>query len=65
MPSADFDEAVGRTWLGQLPEPDSGAMPIQGELPSSDQAHVFDLLHHPTLVAAFASAMATSRAMSA
>jgi hypothetical protein len=25
---------------------------------------VFDLVHHPTLVAAFASAMATSRALS-
>lgn len=149
MPSSDFDEAVARTWLGQLPEPwtvqlhigydithtvfhltnweefpqrippeiadylerylpawmddwadlehwdllgellvvdaclprpsldavlweryaaaqsDSGAMPTQGELPSGDPDRVFDLVHHPTLVAAFASAMATSRAMSA
>ncbi|MFI1801145.1 DUF6895 family protein [Streptomyces sp. NPDC020379] len=148
-PSADFDEAVARTWLGQLPEPwtvqrhigydithgvfhltnwgefperippeiadyltcylpawmddwaelehwdllgellvvdaclprptldaglweryaaaqsDSGAMPIQGGMPQGDPARVFDLVHHPTLVATFASAMATSRAMSA
>ncbi|MEV8022223.1 hypothetical protein AB0O76_39135 [Streptomyces sp. NPDC086554] len=149
VPSADFDEAVARTWLGQLPEPwtvqlpigydithsvfhltnwgefpeqippgiadyltcylpawmddwaelehwdllgellvvdaclprstldaglweryaaaqtDSGAMPIQGGMPQGDPARVFDLVHHPTLVATFASAMATSRAMSA
>ncbi|MFF4607729.1 DUF6895 family protein [Streptomyces sp. NPDC001339] len=149
VPSGDFDEAVARTWLGQLPEPwtvqlhigydlthtvfhltnwgefperippavadyltrylpawtddwadlehwdllgellvvdaclprptldaglweryaaaqsPSGAMPIQRGMPRGDPARVFDLVHHPTLVAAFASAMATSRAMSA
>ncbi|WP_329393433.1 hypothetical protein OHA45_05130 [Streptomyces lydicus] len=42
-----------------------GAMPIQRRMPEGDPARVFDLVHHPTLVAAFASAMATSRAMSA
>ncbi|MFE2228582.1 DUF6895 family protein [Streptomyces kronopolitis] len=148
-PSSDFDEAMARTWLGQLPEPwtvqlhiaydithtvfhltnwgeapdrippavaeyltrylpawledwadlehwdllgellvvdaclprpaldaelweryaaaqsPGGAMPIHHRMPQGDPAQVFDQVHHPTLVAAFASAMATSRAMSA
>ncbi|MCL6298233.1 DUF6895 family protein [Streptomyces kronopolitis] len=148
-PSSDFDEAMARTWLGQLPEPwtvqlhiaydithtvfhltnwgeapdrippavaeyltrylpawledwadlehwdllgellvvdaclprpaldaelweryaaaqsPGGAMPIHHGMPQGDPAQVFDQVHHPTLVAAFASAMATSRAMSA
>ena len=42
-----------------------GAMPVQRGMPHGDPAEVFDLVHHPTLVAAFASAMATSRALSA
>ncbi|MGX1883204.1 DUF6895 family protein [Streptomyces sp. NPDC055287] len=42
-----------------------GAMPVQRGMPEGDATEVFDLVHHPTLVAAFASAMATSRAMSA
>ena len=46
------------------------AAPVRGdahspEMPEGDAAEVFDLVHHPTLVAAFASAMATSRALSA
>ncbi|SEG77031.1 hypothetical protein SAMN05216223_110163 [Actinacidiphila yanglinensis] len=41
-----------------------GAMPVQGAMPAGDPETVFDLVHHPTLVAAFASAMATSRALS-
>ncbi|MGX1975624.1 DUF6895 family protein [Streptomyces kronopolitis] len=148
-PSSDFDEAMARTWLGQLPEPwtvqlhiaydithtvfhltnwgeapdrippavaeyltrylpawledwadlehwdllgellvvdaclprpaldaelweryaaaqsPGGAMPIHHGMPQGDPTQVFDQVHHPTLVAAFASAMATSRAMSA
>ncbi|MEV7471267.1 hypothetical protein AB0O20_32895 [Streptomyces kronopolitis] len=148
-PSSDFDEAMARTWLGQLPEPwtvqlhiaydithtvfhltnwgeapdrippavaeyltrylpawledwadlehwdllgellvvdaclprpaldaelweryaaaqsPGGAVPIHHGMPQGDPAQVFDQVHHPTLVAAFASAMATSRAMSA
>ncbi|TJZ58899.1 hypothetical protein FCH28_01710 [Streptomyces piniterrae] len=44
---------------------DSGAMPVQRGMPDGDEAEVFDVVHHPTLVAAFASAMATSRALSA
>ncbi|MFJ5678895.1 DUF6895 family protein [Streptomyces sp. NPDC093097] len=42
---------------------ESGAMPIQHALPEGAPDTVFDQLHHPTLVAAFASAMATSRAL--
>jgi hypothetical protein len=42
-----------------------GAMPVLGALPEGTPGDVFDQVHHPTLVAAFASAMATSRALSA
>ncbi|MBW1603752.1 hypothetical protein JJV70_16880 [Streptomyces sp. JJ66] len=43
----------------------SGAMPVEGRMPAlDDPAELFDLVHHPTLVAAFASTMATSRALS-
>jgi hypothetical protein len=41
-----------------------GAMPVRGAMPAGDPDEVFDQVHHPTLVAAFASAMATSRALS-
>lgn len=44
---------------------DTGAMPNQRGMPEGDASDVFDVVHHPTLVAVFASAMATSRAMSA
>ncbi|MFJ1588220.1 DUF6895 family protein [Streptomyces sp. NPDC088197] len=44
---------------------DSGAMPVRNGMPDGNAAEVFDQVHHPTLVAAFASAMATSRALSA
>lgn len=45
---------------------ESGAMPEQHGMPAEDDPGiVFDLVHHPTLVAAFASAMATSRALTA
>lgn len=42
----------------------SGAMPAQYAMPPEDDpGAVFAQVHHPTLVAAFASAMATSRAL--
>ncbi|WP_369199799.1 hypothetical protein [Streptomyces sp. PU-14G] len=44
---------------------ETGAMPLVGRMPEGDPAEVFDTVHHPTLVAAFASAMATSRSLSA
>ncbi|QKW10838.1 hypothetical protein HUT18_13165 [Streptomyces sp. NA04227] len=42
---------------------ESGAMPLHHEMPDGDPDTVFDIVHHPTIVAAFASAMATSRAL--
>ncbi|WP_237319858.1 hypothetical protein [Streptomyces sp. JJ36] len=42
-----------------------GAMPVQHGMPEGDTDEVFDLVYHPTLVAALASALATSRALSA
>ncbi|WP_407926320.1 DUF6895 family protein [Halosaccharopolyspora lacisalsi] len=42
---------------------DRGAMPAAGGLPTGDTNDVFDIVYHPTLVAVFASAMATSRAL--
>nr|WP_157846361.1 hypothetical protein [Streptomyces anulatus] len=35
-----------------------------GGMPDGDEESVFDLVHHPTPVAAFASALAMSRALS-
>jgi hypothetical protein len=43
----------------------TGAMPVQGAMPTGSPSDVFDQVHHPTLVATFASAMATSRALTA
>ncbi|WP_326807470.1 MULTISPECIES: DUF6895 family protein [unclassified Streptomyces] len=43
----------------------TGAMPTWGQMPQGDPSDVFDTVHHPTLVAASASAMATSRSLSA
>ncbi|MFJ4840798.1 DUF6895 family protein [Streptomyces sp. NPDC088746] len=42
-----------------------GAMPIQRGMPVGDPDDVFDVVHHPTLVALLASAMATSRSLAA
>jgi hypothetical protein len=44
---------------------EDGAMPAVGPMPEGSPDEVFDIVYHSTLVAAFASAMATSRAMSA
>ncbi|WP_371673566.1 hypothetical protein OG985_41410 [Streptomyces sp. NBC_00289] len=40
-----------------------GAMPAVRTMPEGNPEQVFDLVYHPTLVAAFASALATSRAL--
>ncbi|MFF8831110.1 DUF6895 family protein [Streptomyces sp. NPDC015131] len=40
-----------------------GAMPALGEMPTGDPQDVFDIVYHSTLVAAFASVLATSRAL--
>ncbi|MET7640598.1 hypothetical protein [Streptomyces sp. NPDC005438] len=62
LPEPTLDE---RAWEGfaQAQRPD-GAMPALPEMPTGDPDEVFDVVYHPTLVAAFASAQATSRALS-
>ncbi|CAM5288661.1 hypothetical protein SBADM41S_08090 [Streptomyces badius] len=62
LPEPTLDPAA---WAGfaQAQEPD-GAMPVVGGMPEGDEEAVFDLVYHPTLVAAFASALAMSRALS-
>jgi hypothetical protein len=39
-------------------------MPAVRTMPEGDPGTLFDLVYHPTLVAAFASLLATSRALS-
>lgn len=63
LPRPALDPGVWQLYAGaQSPD---GAMPLQHAMPEGDGAEVFDLVYHPTLVAAFASTMATSRAMAA
>jgi hypothetical protein len=63
LPRPTLDE---RAWeLYAAAQDASGAMPVRQEMPQGSPQDVFDQVHHPTLVAAFASAMATSRALSA
>ncbi|MDI5963276.1 DUF6895 family protein [Streptantibioticus silvisoli] len=67
LPYPSLDEAAW-TALAGAQSPD-GSMPVSGAdgeaAGGSDGGNeAFDLLYHPTLVAAFASALATSRAMS-
>ncbi|MEU6173086.1 hypothetical protein ABZ832_14320 [Streptantibioticus parmotrematis] len=63
LPRPTFDEAA---WEGfaAAQQPD-GAMPAVREMPEGEPEDVFDLVYHPTLVAAFASALALSRSLSA
>ncbi|MFI6770839.1 DUF6895 family protein [Streptomyces sp. NPDC050355] len=63
LPRPSLDAALWERYAAA--QSASGAMPVRRQLPEGDPAYVFDQVHHPTLVAAFASAMATSRAMSA
>lgn len=42
-----------------------GLMPVRARTPDGDADHAFAECHHPTLVAAFAATLATSRAMTA
>ncbi|WP_155054239.1 DUF6895 family protein [Streptomyces blattellae] len=62
LPRPTLDE---RAWEGfaAAQQPD-GAMPAFGTMPEGDPDEVFDMVYHPTLVAAFASVLATSRALS-
>ncbi|MEU1039426.1 hypothetical protein [Streptomyces sp. NPDC005907] len=62
LPRPSLDE---RAWEGfaAAQQPD-GAMPAVRTMPQGEPDEVFDLVYHPTLVAAFASVLATSRALS-
>ncbi|CAL9598346.1 hypothetical protein SUDANB58_05382 [Streptomyces sp. enrichment culture] len=62
LPRPTFDE---RAWEGfaAAQQPD-GAVPAIRTMPDGDPDEVFDIVYHPTLVAAFASALSTSRAFS-
>ncbi|MEU3844791.1 hypothetical protein AB0E88_32775 [Streptomyces sp. NPDC028635] len=55
----------GRAWEGfaAAQQPD-GAMPAVRTMPEGERDEVFDMVYHPTLVAAFASTLALSRALS-
>ncbi|GAA3755587.1 DUF6895 family protein [Streptomyces tremellae] len=56
----------GRAWRGfAAAQQEDGAMPALRTMPEGDRDEVFDAVYHPTLVAAFASTVATSRALSA
>ncbi|PSM45176.1 hypothetical protein C6Y14_03625 [Streptomyces dioscori] len=61
LPRPTLDE---RAWEGfaaaQAPD---GAMPAVRTMPEGTPEELFDLVYHPTLVAAFASVLATSRAL--
>ncbi|MFJ8779305.1 DUF6895 family protein [Streptomyces sp. NPDC102476] len=61
LPRPTFDE---RAWEGfaAAQQPD-GAMPAVRTMPQGAPDEVFDVVYHPTLVAAFASVLATSRAL--
>lgn len=63
LPRPTLDE---RAWEGfaAAQQPD-GAMPAVRTMPEGDPDEVFDMVYHPTLVAAFASVLATSRALTA
>ncbi|MFC8242833.1 DUF6895 family protein [Streptomyces chartreusis] len=62
LPRPTLDE---RGWEGfaAAQQPD-GAMPAVRSMPEGEPDELFDVVYHPTLVAAFASFLATSRALS-
>lgn len=63
LPEPGLDAAIWERFAAaQTPE---GAVPAHRAVPEGPADEVFDLVYHPTLVAAFASAMATSRALAA
>ncbi|MBW1597084.1 hypothetical protein [Streptomyces sp. JJ38] len=62
LPRPTLDEAAWRCYAAA--QDPGGAMPVEGGMPDArDASALFDQLHHPTLVAAFASVMATSRSL--
>ncbi|WEH35837.1 hypothetical protein PZB75_22260 [Streptomyces sp. AM 4-1-1] len=61
LPHPTLDPAA---WQGfAAAQQRDGAMPVRAEMPEGDEEEIFDLVYHPTLVAAFASTLAVSRAM--
>lgn len=61
LPEPTLDDAAWEAFAAAQ-QPD-GAMPAIRTMPEGDPSDVFDIVYHSTLVAAFASVMATSRAM--
>jgi hypothetical protein len=61
LPRPTLDEAA---WEGfAAAQQPNGAMPALHQMPQGDPDDVFDIVYHSTLVAAFASVLATSRAL--
>lgn len=61
LPRPTLDE---RAWEGfAAAQQPNGAMPAMRTMPEGEPDEVFDMVYHPTLVAAFASVLATSRAL--
>ncbi|MEV5420809.1 DUF6895 family protein [Streptomyces albogriseolus] len=63
LPRPTLDEPAWRAFAAAQ-QPD-GAMPAIRTMPEGDEEEVFDIVYHSTLVAAFASVLATSRALTA
>ncbi|GGP82315.1 DUF6895 family protein [Streptomyces calvus] len=61
LPRPTLDEPAWRAFAAAQ-QPD-GAMPAIRVMPEGDEEAVFDIVYHSTLVAAFASVLATSRAL--
>nr|WP_203551360.1 hypothetical protein [Actinospica acidiphila] len=61
LPRPTLDETAWRAFAAAQ-QPD-GAMPAVRDMPEGDEETVFDVVYHSTLVAAFASVLATSRAL--
>jgi hypothetical protein len=61
LPEPALDDEVWRQFAAAQTR--EGAMPVRGAMPTGSDHDVFDLVHHPTIVAAFAATMATSRAL--
>lgn len=62
LPRPTLDE---RGWEGfAAAQQADGAMPAVRDMPEGEPDDLFDMIYHPTLVAAFASVLATSRALS-
>ena len=61
LPQPTLDQAAWEGFAGA--QQSDGAMPAVREMPQGDPSDVFDVVYHSTLVAAFASTLATSRCL--